>query len=136
MSEVLQTLAFTVPRKAVSVNQAYVRARFGLSRGAGGGKGLVLSSAGRDFKDCCRAHAFVAARTHAWPKPDTVRRVTLHITAFNSRHDADAPAKLTADALEDVIYRRDNVVETITCRKAKDGGKPRIEVVVDLLEVA
>lgn len=128
-----QTLSIFVPRKPVSVNQAYCRAKFSASRGAGGGKGLVLTKAGREFKDAVRSHALAAKLRQGWPPPERVREVALTITTFNTRHDADSAVKLTADALQGVIYPNDRVVSRITAQKGSDAGKARVEICVELL---
>lgn len=130
---VQQLLRFTVFRKPVSVNEAYVRAKFSSNRGAGGGRGLVLSAAGREYKEACRAHAKVAATREGWPIPDRVKSVALLLVAWNTKHDVDAPIKLTLDALEGVVYVKDSVVQRVTCGKNSDAGKPRVEVTVELL---
>lgn len=126
-------ITFEIPRKPVSVNAAYLRAGWGKNRGAKGGKGFILSPEARDFKDCAKAHAFAAARTHGWPRCDTVTAVELEFTTYNTRHDADAPVKLAQDAFEGVLYTKDRVVQSVTARKAKDAGPARIVVAITLL---
>lgn len=130
------TVRFTVPRKPVSVNAAYRRARFSARRGAGGGKGFVLTPEARDFKAAVFGHALLARRKADWPSPVLVRSVSLAIVTWNSRHDADAPIKLLQDALEGVFYASDRVVRRVSADRARDGGPPRIDVEVTLLEAA
>lgn len=130
------TLRIVVPRRPVSVNAAYARAGFSHRRGAHGGKGMFMTAVGRDYKTAVRARAFAAARLSSWPHPATVKAVSLEIVTFNTRHDADAACKLTADSLEGIVYTNDRVVRSITARKAKDDGEPRVEIVVELLEGA
>lgn len=126
---------FAVRRKPVSQNAAYIRAGWNSKRGAGGGKGLILSEAGREYKDAVRAMALVAARRIDWPRPELVLRAAVHVTTYNCRHDVDAPLKLTQDALETVLYTNDRVVEYVTARKASDIHGRRVEILVEALEV-
>lgn len=91
-----------------------------------------MSSAGRDYKDVVRMYALAAAKSVGWPKPDCVKKASVEITAFNTRHDADAAAKLTCDALEGILYENDRVIQGVTCRKAKDGGKVRVQITVEI----
>ncbi len=125
---------FTIPRKAVSVNDGYVRAGWNSNRGGHGGKGMVLSPAGRDFKDAARAHALVAARQQGWPKLEAVKRVQVTLRAWNSRHDIDAPIKFSLDSLEGVIYANDPAVRRLVIEEpGKDDRPPRVDVAVELL---
>lgn len=126
-------LHFVIPRRPISVNQAYARAGFSGKRGAGGGKGLVLTSVGRDYKDAVRSHAIVAAKTQGWPDPEAVTRVSVEIITWNTRHDADAACKLTIDSMQGVVFVNDRVVRAIRASKDSDESKkPRVEVIVTL----
>lgn len=127
-------LRFSIPRKACGPNEAYLRASWNANRGKGGGKGLILSSAGRDFKDCAAAHALVAAKVGRWPMPGTVKRVFVTLQAWNSRHDIDAPIKLTLDAFQGILYAKDTAVRRLLVEEpSKDNGAPRIDITVELL---
>jgi hypothetical protein len=122
-------LRIVVPRKPVSVNAAYSRSGATYKR-----KGLFMTSAGRDYKDAVRAYAIVAARAAGWPKPSTVKACEVEITTWNTKHDAAAAEKLTCDSLEQIVYTNDRVIQSVTCRKATDGGIPRVEVLVRLVD--
>jgi Holliday junction resolvase RusA-like endonuclease len=128
------TLSIVVLHKPVSVNQAYGRAKFSAARGKGGGKGLFLTKVGREFKDAIRSHALAARMRQEWPKPEHVLDVAVAIRSMNCpRHDADSPCKLVLDSLQRIVYENDRVVSRVTASKGKDGGKPRVEIVVELL---
>ena len=124
-----EMVQFTVLGKPVSVNAAYKRRNL-----AGGGKGLMLSEEARIFKASVAAHALVARQRGHWPALAAVGAVKLTIVTWNARHDADAPVKLLGDALEGILYVRDSVVRSVTASRAKDGGRPRIEVTVEALD--
>lgn len=135
VSDCLLTLEFTIPCKPVSVNQGYIRAGFSFARGAGGGKGLVLSSAAKEYKSIASAHALIAARKAGWPAPSRVKRVSLWLQAWNSRHDIDAPIKFTQDSLEGILYAKDTAVRELhVAEPGKDNGPPRVEVRVEMLD--
>lgn len=127
-------LEIVIPRRPVSVNAAYARARFSQRRGKRGGKGFFMTDAGRHYREAVRAYAMLAVRASGWPKAAAVKAVSLEITTWNTRHDADAAVKLTADSLEGIVYVSDRVVQSVIARKASDGGSPRVEITVELCE--
>jgi hypothetical protein len=53
-------LKIVIPRRPVSVNAAYARAGWNRNRGAGGGKGLFMTSAGKAYKNAVRSYAIVS----------------------------------------------------------------------------
>ena len=125
----MASVSFVVPGKPVSVNAAYKRRNL-----ANGGKGLMLSPEARSFKSSVAIYALLARQRATWPALTAVVAVNLTIVTWNCRHDADAPVKLLQDALEGILYVRDSVVRSVTAARAKDGGKPRIEVTVEAHE--
>jgi Holliday junction resolvase RusA-like endonuclease len=125
------TLTFTVPRKPVSTNQMYVRRSL-----KNGGKGLMLSKNALDFKDAVHIAAWFASKVEGWPKIGRVKRVSLSITVWNTRHDCSAAEKLVADALEGVLYVNDKAAAPRLNAIGRDAGEPRVEITVELLEVA
>ncbi len=129
------TISFVVPRKPISPNAGYIRAGFGKNRGPKGGVGLILTQEARDFKDAVKAHAFAAARSAGWPKPHLVKSVSVVITTWNTRHDADSACKFVLDSMQGVIYENDRCVQRVLAAKARDKAKPRVEVCVFLDEV-
>jgi Holliday junction resolvase RusA-like endonuclease len=125
------TLRFFVNRPPVSTNAMYKRRNM-----AGGGKGLMLSSEARDFKDAVSASA-MSARSICrwWPKwPESVKDVSIEITVYNTKHDVDAPCKLVMDGMEGIVYKNDKCVSSVTAKKEKSADAfPRVEVKVTLL---
>ena len=127
-------ISFLIPRKAVGVNEAYLRAGWNSNRGSGGGTGLILSPAGRAFKECAAAYALVAAKRADWPAPSTVKRVFVTLQAWNSRHDIDSCIKLTLDAFQGILYVKDSAVRRLLIEEpGKDDGPPRVEVSVEVM---
>lgn len=112
------------------MNAGYVRAKFSLRRGKRGGKGLVLSPAGRAYKSAVRAYATLAARKAGWPDPCSVTACSVEVTTYNTRHDADAACKLMIDALQGIVFANDRVVHSIAAYKAKDDGPVRVEIII------
>jgi hypothetical protein len=90
----------------------YLRAGWGSNRGAGGGKGLILSPEGRAFKDRMRSYGFAAKAGSNWPAIENIpkRSVELFVDFYGSEADVDAPIKATLDALETVYYLKDRCV--------------------------
>jgi Holliday junction resolvase RusA-like endonuclease len=80
-----------------------------------------------------RSHAIATKVLQEWPAPDRVLEVALRIKTWSTRHDVDAAIKLTTDSPQGILFANDRVVSAITASKGKDGGKPRVEVVVELL---
>jgi hypothetical protein len=125
---------FTIPRKAVGTNEAYLRAGWNSNRGKGGGTGLILSPTGRSFKECAAAYALVAAKRAAWPSPNTVTRVFVTLQCWNSRHDIDSCIKLSLDAFQGILYGKDCAVRRLLIEEpGKDDGSPRVEVSVEVM---
>lgn len=120
------TLRIVVPRRPVSVNEAYGR------NPNGGVKGFYMTAVGKAYKESVRSHAFAAVRTQYWPKPEAVTACRVHLTTFNTRHDVDGCAKLTLDSLEGIVYKHDRVITEATFAKRKDDGPARVEIVVTL----
>ena len=123
-------LCFTVLRAPVSTNAMYIRRDL-----SHGGKGLTVTKAARDFKEAVRSHAYAAARSCNWPKPEKVKRVAVAIVVYNTRHDCSAAEKLVCDGMEGVAYANDKVAHPRINDIAKDDGPQRVEVAVELLEV-
>jgi hypothetical protein len=130
------TVSFVIAGKVVSINAGYVRAKFASKRGAGGGKGLVLSGAAREFKNRVRHAGRIARDRSAWPHDlFEVEAVRLTIRMWNSRHDPGAGDKFIRDALEGVFYRDDRIVSMGPGdRPTSDKLGARVEIDVELLE--
>ena len=126
---------FVVPGKAVGKNAAYLRLRNDLKT-ARRARGLLLSQAGRDFKDRVKRIGH-ANRPPWWPKdPLQPKRVRVTVRMFGSRHDAGACTQLVKDALEGVYYDNDRIVEHGAESPADPKGTPaRVEIDVELCEV-
>ena len=126
-------VTFGVPGKPIGINAAYLRAGFSLNRGKGGGKGLILSPAAKDFKFRVSAYALQAWGICGWSLPDVIARRSIELTviAYNWRGDADASLKLTMDALEGIFYRKDSAVKrAIGDVEESVTGEPYIEITV------
>jgi hypothetical protein len=125
-----RTLRFSVPRAPVSTNQMYLRRNL-----SGGGKGLMLSEKAKTFKASVRDHgtaAYISAR-HFWPLPEKVKQAELSIVVWNTRHDCSAAEKLVADALEGIFYKNDRAVHPRHNDIGNDGGEPRVEITLEIL---
>lgn len=118
-------LRFTIPRKPCGVNAAYGKRN-------GPGKGLYLTPEGRDYKDAVKCYAMLAVRGSGWPAPKAVKRCAVDITTWNTKHDVDSASKFTIDSLQGVLFDNDRVVWKIAMKKDNDGGKPRVEVEVEI----
>jgi hypothetical protein len=128
-------LHFCVWRPPVSTNAQYKRVTF--QRRVKGKiqtvNALSNSAEAADFKDAVRAHAIVATQRAAWPKPEIVQHVAVKIVVWNTKHDCSAAEKLCLDGMEGVVYANDRVAHPRLNDIDSDGGKPRVEIVVELL---
>lgn len=130
------TVHFTILGKAVGKNAAYTRLRRDLVGAGGRRRGLILSQAGRAFKERVGGVG-LANRPSEWPKDLRVpKRVRVTVAMHGSRHDASACTQLVKDALEKIYYANDRIVEHGPEGPADPKSLPaRVEITVELLDV-
>lgn len=131
----LSIARFTIPGKAIGKNAAYLRLRSDLEGARGRRRGLILTQAGRDFKERI-GQIGLCMRPVSWPRNLFVpKRVRVTVAMFGSRHDAGACTQLVKDALEGVYYANDRIVEHGPEAPADPRSEPRVEITVELLAV-
>ena len=128
----LAVLCFNVA-EPVSINRKYKRGRI-----AAGKRGLYTSKEAAAFEQRIADAATQAkAECREWPRdPWQVVRTYLSLQLHNSGLDTDAARKLVRDALEGILYHRDQcVADGPSLWSQDDGGSKSIDVIVALYEV-
>jgi Holliday junction resolvase RusA-like endonuclease len=122
-------VAFVVPRRPVSVNASY---------GLGKRSTFIGTKELKEYKQAVADNA-LAGRPRNWPKLESIKRVYVEILVWNTAHDIDAPCKASLDGMEGILYTNDRVVRgkgALVLGNENDGGEPRVEIRVEVLEVA
>lgn len=139
---VLARIAFVLYRAPVSLNRTYgARAITRVDKATGMGKqsAMIYKNKVAEDQALTLAHLAMAARQKSrdWPtNPAKVAHVRISMYAYNTRSDAASNLKLVADAFENFLYVNDRVVSWGEIPKpGKDGPDPRIEFIIDLLEI-
>jgi hypothetical protein len=127
---------FTVPGKAVGKNAAYLRLREDVVTNGGRHMGLILTTAGRNYKALVHTYGLLARNQSDWPRNSWIpKSVRITVAMYGTRHDAGAATQLIKDALEGVYYQNDRIVSHGPEEPSvRDGSSPRVDVLMELLE--
>lgn len=118
-----KAILFGVPGRPVSANR--VTRRFG--------NRSVKSAEATTYQQRVFQHAFAAAQTCKWKKPEAC---SVKIFAYNSALDADNMAKCILDGMNGAIYHDDKAVIELHIQKYKDHDGHRLIVHVNGVQPA